>query len=1288
MTTEDELLGYLRKATAELAQTRARVRGLEQSLHGPIAVVGLACRFPGGVRSSEDLWKLVEDGTDAISPFPQDRGWDREGLLHPDPDNRGTTYVDHGGFVDGIADFDAAFFGISPREALAMDPQQRHLLEVTWELFEDAGIDAMSLRRSDTGVYIGANVNDYVTYVMTDPRFEGYVGLGNSACVISGRLSYTFGFEGPAITVETACSSSLVAVHLACQGLRQGDCSLAVAGGAALMSTPMSFVEFSRHQGLSPDGRCRSFSSTADGTSWSEGVGLVLLERLADAERLGHDVLAVVAGSAVNQDGASNGLAAPNGPAQRRVIRQALKSARLSPAQIDVIEAHGTATVLGDPIEAGALFETYGRDRDPARPLWLGSMKSNIGHAQAAAGVGGVIKMVEAMRHGVMPATLHVAQPSPQIDWTSGAISLLTETREWDRDGDEPRRAAISSFGMSGTNAHLILEEHRPPVPSDGVAPGADDDGTAVWVMSARSRAALVRQGARLLDVASEHDAAGVARSLARRATLDHRAVLRGDRGELIAGLDALATGATHPGLVVGRVTPGKVAFVFAGQGSHRPGMGRHLHETYPAFAEALDDVCQRFDGLTERPLRDVMFSDDAGPLESTLYAQPVIFAHQLALATLLRERGLEPDVVLGHSIGELTAACVAGIFDLDDACTIVGARAASMEAMPEGAMIAVHAPADAVRDLVLDDGSISFAAFNGPAAVVLSGDPASVRACAGRLDSAGIEHTRLRMRRAFHSRSVDSTVLEPLQAALAGVRPMVPSVPLISTLSGSLDDQHECGTTDYWLRQARRPVDFLGAVASAEALNVRTFVEIGASAGLTAVGSDALHSRSSAFVNVQHAADDQVATFEAALARLWTRGCAVELAPDAPAGQRIRTPYYSFERRRFWAADPPGDEDLVWPEDEFDAGPDVELLARLQAVTGADRVDLVCAHVSGELAALFGWSTDDEALEPGARFRDLGLDSLGVTHLRRSLETRLGVELAPTALFDHPTIEELAAVVVELLGLAPAHDAAPAVVEPTEAPAPVAVADARIARFLPAGPNALAGAVAGTRVGRPDGQRLATGRGGSVVCLPSLLPVCGHQQYWRLAERLAPGYTVVSVVPAGFLRPEPVAASWAQLVADVAAVAAADEAPVAVLGYSSAAALAAAVADELAPHRPKVIVVDPVLGTDARRPEVLAAAFDELEAALGGGDFPDHRVATSSWYLAMVPDRTPASSPTDHLTVLAATDTLGIGRREVLGRVAEVPGTHASLLTADVDVVAGAITEFLRDRAERAGAP
>ncbi|UFQ99993.1 SDR family NAD(P)-dependent oxidoreductase [Streptomyces sp. Go40/10] len=843
----------------------------------PIAIVGMACRYPGGVTSPEDLWRLLADERDALSPFPEDRGWDVAGLYHPDPEHAGTSYVREGGFLADVAGFDADFFGISPREALAMDPQQRLALETAWEAVERAGIDPKSLRHADVGVYLGTNGQDYAQLVRrTVESAEGYVGIGNSASVLSGRIAYVLGLEGPAVTVDTACSASLVALHWAIQALRSGECSMALAGGVTVMSAPDVFVDFSRQRGLAADGRCKSFAAAADGTGWSEGAGMLLVERLSDARRNGHRVLAVVRGSAINQDGASNGLTAPNGPSQQRVIRQALAGAGLAPADVDAVEAHGTGTRLGDPIEAQALLATYGQERD--EPLWLGSVKSNIGHTQAAAGVAGVIKMVQAMRHGVLPRTLHVDEPSPEVDWTAGEVELLTEAREWARVG-RPRRAGVSSFGVSGTNAHVVLEE----APEDTRPTPPAEPPVVPWVVSARSEAALRGQVERLRAFVTEHPEArpadiGLGLATA-RSRFEYGAVVVGtDREELLAAL-------TDPELLHAR--DGLTAFVFAGQGAQRAGMGAELASAYPVFGEVFAEVCGAFDAVLERPLGEVI-AEGGAELDRTVFAQAGLFAFEVALFRLLESWGVTPDAVLGHSVGELAAAYVAGVWSLEDAVRVVAARGRLMQALPEGgAMVAVEV---AEHELALGEG-VELAAVNGPSSVVLSGEEEAVLAEAARWPDR--RSKRLSVSHAFHSRRMDP-VLEDFRRVLESVTFRVPSLAFVSTVTGGVVTDEVC-EPGYWVRNVRETVRFADAVDAVRAAGADALVEIGPDATLAPLAEGGVpllrRDRPEAVALVEGLARSQVAVD-------WEKFFGTGV-------RRADLPTYPFQHSRFWPEPP-----------------------------------------------------------------------------------------------------------------------------------------------------------------------------------------------------------------------------------------------------------------------------------------------------------------------------------------------------------------------------------------------
>ncbi|WTB13518.1 SDR family NAD(P)-dependent oxidoreductase [Streptomyces sp. NBC_00829] len=908
MANEAKLREYLKKVTTDLDEAYGRLREIESQAHEPIAITAMSCRFPGGVRSPEELWELLRTGGDALTEFPTDRGWDLDNLFSDDPDDQGTSVTREGGFLGEASSFDAAFFGISPREAMAMDPQQRLLLETSWEAFERAGIDPQTLRGSQSGVFVGINGSDYLTPLLEAAEdYAGHLGTGNASSVISGRLSYTFGLEGPAVTVDTACSASLVALHLAVQALRAGECSLAVAGGVHVMSTPGLFVEFSKQRGLSTDGRCKAFAADADGFGPAEGVGVLLLERLSDAQRHGHPVLAVVRGSAINQDGASNGLTAPNGPSQQRVIRQALANARLSTDQVDVVEAHGTGTSLGDPIEAQALIATYGQDRPADQPLLLGSVKSNIGHTQAAAGVAGVIKMVLAMQHGVLPQSLHIDEPSPHVDWESGAVSLLTEQTAWP-ETTHPRRAGVSSFGFSGTNAHVIVEQA--PVVEESVAVGGVSGLPVVpWVLSGRSAGALRAQAGRLsgwLAGGSVVDPVDVGWSLASsRAGLDHRAVVLGDHA---VGVAAVASGGLAAGVVTGSVVGGKTVFVFPGQGSQWVGMAEALLDASPVFAARVDECAEVLEPFTGWSLRDVLRGVEGAPsLERVDVVQPALFAVMVSLAEVWRAAGVCPGAVIGHSQGEIAAACVAGILSLGDAARVVALRSQVIGRVLAGlgGMVSVSLPAGDVRELIGPWGEerISVAAVNGPSSVVVSGEVGALDEFLALCEADGVRARRIAVDYASHSAQVD-LLREELAELLAPIVPRVGEVPFLSTVTGEWVRGPELDG-GYWFRNLRRTVELEGAARTLLEQGFGVFIESSPhpvlSVGLQETVEDA--GREAAVVGSLRRDEGGLERFWLSLGEAYVRGVGVDWdAVFAGTGaRRVDLPTYAFQSQRFW---------------------------------------------------------------------------------------------------------------------------------------------------------------------------------------------------------------------------------------------------------------------------------------------------------------------------------------------------------------------------------------------------
>ncbi|MFJ2667778.1 type I polyketide synthase [Nocardia fluminea] len=1043
MATEAELRTYLKRATRQLQETRQQLEDEQARAREPIAIVGMSCRFPGGIESPDHLWSALIEGRDLISEFPADRGWDVDGFYDPDPDKFAKSYVRDGGFLAGAGEFDAGFFGISPREAEAMDPQQRLLLELAWESIEHARLDPTTLRGTDTGVFVGFSDQGYgFGATQAWDGAETYYFTGNHASMAAGRVAYLLGLEGPAVTVDTACSSSLVAIHQAMQSLRLRECGMALAGGVTVMSTPMPFALFSRQRALAPNGRCKSYAAGADGTAWGEGVGVVLLERLSDAQRHGHRVLAVLRGSAVNSDGASNGLTAPRGPAQQRVIGSALANAGLRAADIDVVEGHGTGTVLGDPVEAQALLATYGQ-RDGAPPLLLGSVKSNMGHTQSAAGVAGLIKAVQAIRHGMVPPTLHVDAPTSHADWTGDRIRLALRPQPWPTT-EHPRRAAVSSFGISGTNAHVIVEQApetevpetmsaRPRTAATSTDAPARTDPRPIpptpWLLSARTPAALRDQAARLRTAVanSSDDLAAIAHSLATtRTRFDHRAVVVANtRGEFLDGLLAIADEHTAPSAVLSRRgTGGKVAMMFPGQGGQLAGIGRGLYATYPVFAEALDEICAGFAAHLEHPLRAEMFGTGA-VLARTDYTQPAVFAVQVALFRLLDSWGVKPDFVVGHSIGELTAAHVAGVLSLDDAVAVVAARGRLMQRMEVGAMVSVRASMPEVSaSLAGREAEVSVAAANGPNATVIAGDVAAVGELARHWRERGRRVARLGVDRGFHSPHVDA-IVDEFRSIVGSLRLQEPRIPVVSTVTGAEAAPGQLTSIEYWVRQARDPVRFHDSVLRLHESGVVTYLELGAGDTLSGLVYEVLADTGSIALPVLRPRADEAGSAIEAVAGAWAAGAEVGWSALC-SGADTRTvdlPTYAFQHRRYWVhtdsavlesmigaagAELAGDRIAGRRDDPVREVPSAR--SDLLATPEDQRHDVAVRLVVDQIREILIDLTDDE-IDLDATVLAIGLTSLSALELRGRINAAAGTHLSVEDLFTHPTPRALGAV-------------------------------------------------------------------------------------------------------------------------------------------------------------------------------------------------------------------------------------------------------------------------------------
>ncbi|MGA9284678.1 MAG: acyltransferase domain-containing protein [Solirubrobacteraceae bacterium] len=1061
MASDEQLREYLKRVTVDLHETRLRLQAVEARENEPVAIVGIACRYPGGVGSPEQLWELLAEGRDAISVFPEDRGW---APATGDPSHVGDSGPgSEGGFVEDLAHFDPGFFGVGRGEALAMDPQQRLLLETSWEAIEDAGIDPLTLRGTATGVFTGVSGQDYAR-LLSDALpldLEGYAITGNAASVASGRVAYCLGLEGPAVTIDTACSSSLVALHLACGALRQGECSLALASGVTVLATPTIFLAMDIQGALAADARCKPFAEAADGIGCSEGAGVLALELLSDAQRLGHRVLAVVRGSAVNQDGASNGLTAPSGPAQQRVIRQALKSAGVAPSEVDAVEAHGTGTPLGDPIEAQALLATYGRDRGDSPPLWLGSIKSNIGHSQAAAGVAGVIKMVLALRHELLPETLHVNAPTPAVDWTRGSMLLLTEPAPWPR-GEKPRRAGISSFGVSGTNAHVIVEE-APCSPEVGprqrsVSPGTGgleigllSKGIVPCLISGRDAEALRGQAARLGDWVAARpdlDLADIGLSLAStRSAFEHRAVLiAGDLKELQAGLAATARGDVVDGVVrgVAEVSREDLVFVCQGHGSQWAGMALELLDCSPVFAEHMR-MCDEALAvhLQWSPLDALRELPHAPSLERVDVVQPLLFALMLALAGLWKACGVRPNAVVGHSQGEITAAHVAGGLSLEETAKVVALRGRVLAGLAgNGTMASIGLGASEVEARMRDAGGRwVIAAQNGPGSTVVSGQEEALAELVRECSAEGVRAKLIAGAVAAGHSPLLESVREQILDVCSTIAPRQNEVPFYSTVTSQRMDTADLDA-QYWYRNVRETVRFEPAIRRLLEDGFRTFIELGPHPVLSPAIADTIdetleHPGEARVVGSLRRGDGGPRRFLTSLGEAWAHGVEVDWgAVFAGSGAKaVALPTYAFQRERYWVAENRaapirrGAGVTAWSgveatnglvgsgarEATHDADRPFPLALTLAESSPQDRGEIVLRAVCEQAAAVLG-DLSQEEVDPDKSLLELGFSSMTALELRGRLNSVTELYIPTRVLFDRPTPRALSSYVEERL--------------------------------------------------------------------------------------------------------------------------------------------------------------------------------------------------------------------------------------------------------------------------------
>ncbi|MFI0798677.1 Acyl transferase domain-containing protein [Amycolatopsis lurida] len=1300
MSDDPKLVEYFKRVTAELYETKKRLNRLENADADPVVIVGAGCRFPGGVESVDQLWEVFVEGRDLISEFPGDRGWNLAEIYDPDPEAPGKSYVRHGGFIESATEFDAGFFGVSPREALVMDPQHRLLLEVSWHALESAGVDPARLRGSRTGVFTGLVGGDYASRVEEVPvDLVGQVSIANAASVASGRVSYLFGFEGPAITLDTACSSSLVAMHLAARSLRNGECDLALAGGATLIPSPIRFIEFSQQRGLAPDGRCKPFAAAADGTAWAEGAGIVVLEKLSDARRNGHRVLAVLRGSAVNQDGASNGLTAPSGRAQQRVITDALADAKLSTQDIDVVEAHGTGTKLGDPIEAQALQATYGKGR--AEPVLVGSAKANVGHTQAAAGIAGVLKMLMAMRHGLVPPLPHLDRPTPHVDWDGGGIGLTTETVPWPETG-RPRRAAVSSFGMSGTNAHLVLEQGEPPAE---VEPGTPPP-LLPWAVSAATAAGVAAQAKKLLDELGDADPADVAYSLATTRTHHrHRAVVLGaDREELVSGLSALASGEPSPFVVEGTAIPDSgVVFVCPGQGAQWQGMAVDLLDTSPVFAEQIVECEKALTPFVDWSLADVLRQAEGAPsLERVDVVQPVLAAVMISLARLWRQHGVEPAAVAGHSQGEIPAAWIAGGLSLSAAMRVAALRSRALTALSgTGGMVSVAFGAEATAELIDGvSGELTVAAVNGALSTVVSGTPDALTELLDECGKRGLRARRVPVDYASHSAHVErirDTVLRELA-------PLVPADPVLPFVSGRTGRWLDGEPLDagYWYRGLRETVRFDEVTTTLLRDGHRVLLEVSPHPVLAGAMRETLDASgvTASVLGTLHRGEGGPDRFLRALAEAHVAGVEVDwrVVFEGSGARRVDLPPYRFQRDRYWL-------EPILPEfgDGGAAGENAEPDTDLAALSPGERRDRLVRLVRGHVAAVLKYPRGRE-VPLDDTFRDLGFESLTAVELRNRIAGATGVDLQLTDVLNYPTVEELAEFLSDEV---PENGSGGAATDESDSDSLVSLYLRGVEQGRPHDAMGLARMAGRLRESFGDSSdaaalvgisRLSVGSGGpALVCaVPPVSPIT-DAAYSFIAPAMQRPRDMWTMWPPGFTDGQPLPPDLPSLFE--AQRRALDEhvgtGPLVLVGYSAGGWVARAFAEYLEErNRPAdaVVLVDIYLPASDRnevRGRFMQEQAGRQELFAGGktGSMAS-QLGAMGRYVTLFDtwEPVPIRTPTLHLRAAESLPGLPAFTADeqfpttLCARTVDLPGNHYTLLTEHAEAAAAALHDWLTE--------